>query len=86
MASRDNNRIVPIMGIDPNGIAAPVKIDNATGYVLMAITPASSTSPTVTKGKRDNNFVMSKLAIDTNGAFTPLLTDTRSDLLWITTT
>ena len=84
MATRDDNSVTVAMGVDTNGAAAPVKIDNATGYVLVKMTLVASSVPTTTKAKRDDNFVPSRLALTSANAVTPILIDNRNDYLSVT--
>lgn len=84
---RDNNNVVVMLGEDPSGNIAPVKIDNTTGYVLMAVNQVANVAPTVTPddAPHDDNNVPAMLAtIDgTDTPLTPLI-DNRNGYLWIT--
>lgn len=79
---RDDNSVVVMMGVDPNGDPAPVKVDHVTGYVLMVVTLTTSTTPTYTAPKIDDNGVSSMVCVDSNGVPKAALVDNRSGLLW----
>lgn len=84
-ASRDDNRVVTLSGVNNSGRVVPLQVDSVTGRLLVAINIVASTSPAVGAGnaERDDNHVPVALVVDPNGDPHPLLVDARNDGLWV---
>ena len=75
------------MGEDPSGNPAPLLVDNATGYLLIAVSGVTDVTPSVspTDAARDDNRVPVMLGADqTTEEPSVLMIDNRSGHLWIT--
>lgn len=83
---RDDNNVVVVMGEDPDGNPAPVKVDNATGYLLMAVTEVSNVTPADVpdKAEHDPNNVPSMICEDDNSeTILTAMVDNRNGNLWV---
>lgn len=85
VAKRDDNNHPVMMGVDPNGDPAPVKIDHATGYVLLSITTAGGPAPTIvrTAALHDDNSVPTMIAASAAGSPVIPFVDHTNGYLWI---
>ena len=84
VAKRDENNNPVMMGVDPDGNPAPIKLDHATGYVLMSIS-AGGTPPTIsrTDALHDSNSVPTMIAASASGSPVIPFVDHTNGYLWI---
>jgi hypothetical protein len=84
---RDQNNVVVLQGVHyQTGEIVPVKIDNATGHVLMLIVGATDVPPTLrTNAKHDVNTVPTMIApMEGTGTVTAAMTCNETGYLWVT--
>jgi len=85
-AGRDNNYVSTALLSDGAGNTEPLRVDPATGYVLIDVVITSATTPPSTAqiAPRDNNFVPVSLVVeDGSTVLAPLVVDTATSRLLI---
>jgi len=84
-AKRDNNSIPTSLAVDTDGNTEPLRVDPATGRLLIEVAVVSSTDPATPSGKRDNNQIPVSYAItdDASATPTPLIIDNRNGYLFV---
>jgi hypothetical protein len=83
-APRDSNRVPVALGVDGSGNTLPLRVDPATGRLLIEIVGVTSVSPPTlpTTLPRDSNRVHVAGAMSGTDV-SPLLIDTRNGTLWV---
>lgn len=79
MGTRDDNRRVVAMAVDPNGVATPLSIDHSTGYVNVSILGGDGTPSATYMEKRDNNSIPVASAVNPSGAIKNILIDSSNN-------
>lgn len=85
-ASRDDNRIATLLGVNPSGVVTALKVDNVTGRLLVAIKKTTTVLPTDTEFTRDGNRVPVAIAVDNSNNPQEIKADNRNGYLWANVT
>ena len=82
--AKDQNRQNNALAVDTDGNIADLKVDPATGRLLLAITAVSEpSSPVLNTSKIDQNHQNVALAVDDSDNIIPLHSDNRNGLLFV---
>lgn len=81
--ARDDNRRVVVMARDPDGNAAPIQIEHATGYVLVAVANGSGAPSATYSQKRDDNNVPAGSAVNPSNIIKNLSVDPSNDGVYV---
>jgi hypothetical protein len=83
-AARDPNRVPLAMGVSGSD-TVPLRVDAATGRVILDVTATTTTVPATLPATipRDENHVPVSAGVHTTSVVSPLIVDNRSGLLFI---
>lgn len=83
-APRDSNHVPVALGVDGSGNTLPLRVDPATGRLLIEIVGVTSVSPPTLPATlpRDANHVTVAGAMS-GSSVAPILIDSRNGTLWV---
>lgn len=80
-ASRDNNRVTSLTGLDSTGVIRAAKVDGVTGRLLVRLAAtASPAAQAFTVARRDANRVTTAMCVTAGGTLQGALVDADRNL------